>query len=312
VVSRGGATFITDFRYASQVKKEVTSMKCLITSPATKAIAKIINAGKSKVVGIEDKNLTVANLNELRKFIKAKFKPAHFIEELRLIKDQMEVKLIEKNFSILARVFKEIPEIIKPGMKETAVSAELEYRLKIAGGEGKAFDFIVASGKRSALPHGIASNKKIGKRDFITLDWGNLLGGYHTDNTRNFSIGKPSKKMREIFDIVQEANQKSIDAIKPGIPLANIDFAGRSYIESKGYGKFFGHGTGHGVGLDIHENPAVNKLSKMEAKEGMVFTIEPGIYLPGIGGVRIEDMVLVTKKGKKLLSKNLPPELIVL
>jgi Xaa-Pro aminopeptidase len=231
---------------------------------------------------------------------------------MRIIKDKFEIGLIEKNMRILANVFGEAGEVLSAGISESVAAAQLELRLRLNGGEGKAFDFIVASGLRSALPHGVAGKRRIGKNDFVTLDWGCLLEGYHTDNTRNFSFGKPKRKLAELHRIVLEANRKATEAVAPGVRLADIDRAARSVIEHHRYGNFFGHGTGHGVGLDIHEAPTVGLRSKGIAKEGMVFTIEPGIYLPGIGGVRIEDMVLVTKTGCKVLSRNIPQELSIL
>jgi Xaa-Pro aminopeptidase len=180
------------------------------------------------------------------------------------------------------------------------------------GGSGPSFDFIVASGARSALPHGVASDKRIGKNDIVTLDWGWTLDGYCTDNTRTFFMGRPKRKLKEIYEIVLEANLRAIDRVAPGVPLKEIDCAARGFIKKKGYGQKFGHGTGHGVGLEIHEPPTVGPRSKDVAKEGMVFTIEPGIYLPGIGGVRIEDVLVVTKKGCKVLTRRIPKELTVI
>jgi len=311
-VANGLAFFLTDFRYGSQAEKQVTSMRKIVVPDLFGKISDLLAQKKAGQIAFEDRHLTVADFKKLKKGVKAVWKPRHIAEELRLIKDDEEMKIIERNFRILARVFREIPEIIKPGVREKDVAAELEYRLRKAGADGKAFDYIVASGKRSALPHGVATNKKIGRNDFVTLDWGCTLDGYHSDNTRNFALGRPTGKMREIFDIVLEANRRAIDAVKPGALLKDIDRAARDYIKERGYEKFFGHGTGHGLGLDIHENPAVNPASNAEAQEGMVFTIEPGIYIPGLGGVRIEDVLLVTKNGCRLLSRNLPRELWIL
>ncbi len=311
VISGEKAHFLTDFRYESQAKRQV-AMKTVITFSMHNEIASILKGAKARSTGFEGKNLSVAEFESLKKKAKGRWKPTAIMDEMRLIKDEAEIRLIEKNLKILAKVFRQIPQILKAGKKERDVAAELEFALKLAGGDGKAFDFIVASGKRSALPHGVAGAKKIGKNDFITLDWGCLLEGYHTDNTRSLCTGKPSGRMKEVFDIVLEANRRAIKKVKPGIPLKEIDAAARGYINQKGYAKFFGHGTGHGVGLDIHEAPVVAPRSKMTAKEGMLFTIEPGIYIPELGGVRIEDMVLVTKTGCRLLTRNIPQELVIL
>jgi len=314
------AIFFTDFRYASQVKKQVTSMKIEIGPSLNVGIADLLTKEKIGSTGYEGDHISVSSLSALKKEVNSKrktksalrWKSTHPIEEMRIIKDKLEIGLIEKNMQILSKVFDKAGEVLSPGIRESDAAAQLELQLRLSGGEGKAFDFIIASGTRSALPHGVAGKKKIGKNDFVTLDWGCLLEGYHTDNTRNFSFGRPKQKIIELHRIVLEANRTAIEAVAPDVRLSDIDRAARSVIEKQRYGKFFGHGTGHGVGLDIHEAPTVSPRSKSVAKEGMVFTIEPGIYLPGIGGVRIEDMVLVTKTGCRLISRNIPQELVKL
>ena len=304
-VFKNSAFFFTDFRYKTQAAAQVRSMKRVIAKSLIEEVGKSIKQARVKRVGYEQARLNVSQFKQLRKGATAKWVAVKPVDELRIIKDEAEIKTMEKNFSMLAKVFASLPEVVYPGRREREVAAELHYRLAKLGGSGPSFDFIVASGTRSALPHGVASEKKIGKNDIVTLDWGWLLDGYCTDNTRTFFMGKPKPKLLEIHAIVLEANRLAIKKVAPGVPLKDIDAAARDYIRKKGYGDKFGHGTGHGVGLEIHEAPNVSPRSKDVARQGMVFTIEPGIYLPGIGGVRIEDVVVVTKKGCKVLTRRI-------
>ena len=304
-VFKKSAFFFTDFRYKTQAASQVQSMKRVIAKSLIEEIGKSIRGARVKRIGYEQERLNVSQFKQLRKTAKAKWIAVKPVDELRIIKDEAEIKTLAKNFSILAKVFSSLSEVVYPRRRESEVAAELQYRLAKLGGSGPSFDFIVASGTRSALPHGVASSKRIGKNDIVTLDWGWLLDGYCSDNTRTFFMGKPKRQLLEIHAIVLEANRLAIKKVAPGVPLKDIDAAARNHIKKKGYGDKFGHGTGHGVGLEIHEAPNVSPRSKDVAREGMVFTIEPGIYLPGIGGVRIEDVVVVTKKGCKLLTRKI-------
>jgi len=187
----------------------------------------------------------------------------------------------------------------------------MEFFMKRNGADAIGFDIIIASGKRSALPHGKASGKQIEKGDFILIDFGSGFQGYHSDQTRTLVCGNPSLEQQKIYRIVKEAHDRAIEKIRPGIPIGEVDTAAREYIRNQGYGEYFGHGTGHGIGLAVHEDPLVNSENKGLLQEGMVFTIEPGIYIPNWGGVRIEDMVLVTPHGAEVLT-YLPRELKVI
>ncbi|MEE8483165.1 MAG: Xaa-Pro peptidase family protein, partial [Nitrospinota bacterium] len=254
-VIKRSALFFTDFRYASQAAGQVTSAKREITSSLSGGVSKAICGAKAKNIGFEEHKLTAQLLRKMKRTAKGKWIPVSIVEGLRLIKDDAEIVLIEKNFGILKKVIAKVGEIIRPGKRERDIAAELEYLLRLEGAEGPAFDFIVASGKRSALPHGVASSKKIRKGEMVTLDWGAVLDGYNSDNTRNFSVGKPNAKLKKIHDIVLEANKRAIEKVRPGVALKTIDAAARDFIAKNGYGKEFGHGTGHGLGLDVHENP---------------------------------------------------------
>jgi Xaa-Pro aminopeptidase len=204
-----------------------------------------------------------------------------------------------------------ILDLIRPGVPEREVALGLEFAMKNAGADDKSFDFIVASGPRGALPHGKASDKKIQVGELVTLDFGAVYRGYHSDETVTVAVGTPDSRQKEIYSIVRDAHDKALEAVKPGISLKDLDGIARRYIEGKGYGNYFGHGLGHGVGLEVHEKPTVSFRSEQTAGEGMVFTIEPGIYIPDWGGVRIEDTVVVTQDGCRLLT-SVPKELMIL
>jgi Xaa-Pro aminopeptidase len=201
--------------------------------------------------------------------------------------------------------------MIKKGSPEKEISLEMESFMKKNGAEATGFDIIVASGTRSALPHGKASNKQIEKGDFVLIDFGSGFQGYHSDQTRTMVYGKPSSKQKKVYQIVKEAHDKSIEVVHPGVPIYEVDGAARDHIRKCGFGDYFGHGTGHGIGLSVHEDPVVNSENKGLVQEGMVFTIEPGIYIPDWGGVRIEDMIRVTSQGAELLT-YIPTDLRVI
>jgi Xaa-Pro aminopeptidase len=209
---------------------------------------------------------------------------------------------------ISARAFESILDSIRPGVSEKEVARELEISCLRFGSEMKAFDYIVASGERGAMPHGVASDKIIESGDVITIDFGSCHDGYFSDETVNLAVGEISPELKIIHEIVLNAHDLAINSIKPGIFLSEIDRIARDFISEKGYGTYFGHGLGHGVGLDVHEGPRVSPQSDACAEEGMVFTVEPGIYVPGLGGIRIEDMVVVTADGCRCLTR-LPKQL---
>jgi Xaa-Pro aminopeptidase len=225
------------------------------------------------------------------------------LDQLRIIKDVSEITLLKRAAHIAALSLRQVMPMIRQGVREIEVAAELEYRIRKNGGAGSSFPVIVASGYRGALPHGVASQKKIAAGDFVVVDYGAIYAGYASDETCTFVAGEPTRKQKKIHAIVRKAHDRAIAAIKPGASLKKIDGAARTYIERQGYKKYFNHGTGHGIGLAVHEPPRVSFLSDEKALEGMVITIEPGIYLPGWGGVRIEDTVIVTKKGGEIITE---------
>ena len=230
---------------------------------------------------------------------------------MRLIKDNHELSILKEAADIADAAFKHILDYIKPGLMELDVANELEFFMRKSGATSSSFDIIVASGWRSALPHGVASNKVIEKGDFVTMDFGALHKGYVSDITRTIAVGEPSDKLKEIYDVVLESQLRAMDQIKPGLTGIQADAIARDYITEKGYGEYFGHSLGHGIGLEVHEGPGLSYRSETKLVPGMVVTVEPGIYLPSIGGVRIEDDTLITESGNETLTHS-TKDLIIL
>ena len=233
------------------------------------------------------------------------------IEKLRMIKTDDEIRTIRRAAEIADEAFSHILTFIKPGVTELEVSNELEFFMRRLGASESSFDTIVASGKRSALPHGVATGKTIENGDMVTLDFGALYDGYVSDITRTVAVGEPTEELKKIYHIVLEAQMRACSALKPGMTGKEADAVARDYIKDHGYGEAFGHSTGHGIGLEVHEGPGLSFRSDTVLKPGMVVTVEPGIYVPGLGGVRIEDDVLITEDGCELLTSS-PKELIIL
>ncbi len=300
--------FATDFRYTEQASSQCSSYEIKeIDNKYT--IYDIINELGINKLGIEDAFITYKFANKIKQKVKnIELIPLEgLIINQRMIKDESELKLIEKAAQITDDAFDYIINDIKVGMTEEEVAIKIEYFMREKGAEGRSFDFIVASGKRSSMPHGVASDKVIEDGDFVTIDMGCKYKGYCSDFTRTFIMGKANKRQKEIYDIVLEAEKKVIQNIKPGVTGYELDKIARDIISQKGYGDNFGHGLGHGVGLEIHELPRLSfhKSSKdIKLQEGMVITDEPGIYINNFGGVRIEDLIVVTKDGCKVLSKS--------
>ena len=314
VVSSDRAFFLTDPRYEAQSAKEVKGFRVKIFKKALDALAKTVVSAKAGVLGFESSSMSFDNYSKLAKALrsKARLKPAPgLFSTLRRVKDRSEVEKIREAASLLDRGFARAMKVVKPGARERDAAFSIESFWRKRGAEGLAFDTIIATGARGALPHGKASEKLIKKGELIVVDMGVLLNGYNSDETRTFVTGAPTRKQKEVYNIVKDAQAAAIDSIRPGVSASAVDRAARGVIEKAGYGKFFGHGTGHGVGLDIHEAPGLGPTSNEVLEEGMVITVEPGIYLPGWGGVRIEDMALVTKGGSQILTGT-TRELVIL
>ena len=300
---------LTDSRYTEQAQKESPDYKILTDEPNKKnarvlAIKKIIEKNKIKKIAFESNNLSYANFKKYSdSFNSIEFLATeNIIEQIRMIKDKEEIIKMKKAAQITTESLKDVFEIIKPGVRELDIASELAYTMRKKGAQKEAFETIVVSGERSSLPHGKPSEKKIDEGEFITIDMGANYQNYNSDLTRTIIMGKENKKQKEIFSIVLEAQKAALDFLKPGVKCKEVDSVARDIIAKKGYGKFFGHGLGHGVGLDIHELPRVSFSDDTVLLPGMVVTIEPGIYLPEVGGVRIEDSVLITEAGYEILT----------
>jgi len=308
------ALFLTDFRYAVQSQKEVKNCQIIVASrQLITELPKLPVFSRNARVGIEGDFISITTLEKLKELLPTvSFKPiSQLIESLSIIKDNEEIGKIKKAVRIADKAFSEILKILKPGIKEKDVALEIEYTMRIMGAENVSFETIVASGQRSAMPHGRASDKKLRKGDFVTLDFGCLYQGYASDITRTLVLGKATERQKKIYNIVLAAQKMACRAVKPGLPCSRLDNVAREMIMKAGYGDNFGHGLGHGIGLIVHDKPVLSPQSTDVLDTGMVVTIEPGIYISNWGGVRIEDDVLVTSNGGQILSKS-PKELVEL
>lgn len=297
---------ITDFRYIEQADKETSGFKIIESMNTNTTLLDILKKEKIKKIGIESNNITLTNFRNIKNKLKEfRIVPtSNIVERLRQIKDDEEIIYIKKAMEITIKSLNSVLDIVKPDIREKDIVVELEYQMKKNGAEKSSFDLIVASGKNSSMPHAKTSEKKLKNKELILFDIGASVNGYNSDLTRVFCLGIMSRKQKGIYDIVYRARENSISKVKSNIETRVIDSASRNLIEKSGFGKNFRHGTGHGVGLAIHEMPQINLKKGEYLKEAMVTTIEPGIYIPDWGGIRIEDMVIVRKNGCELISKS--------
>ncbi|MEJ2200411.1 MAG: Xaa-Pro peptidase family protein [Desulfuromonadaceae bacterium] len=305
VLVGGETAFLTDSRYTSQARQQVVAGTIREYRNKIEAVVEFLTEKGAIRVGFEAETLAYGTVSELRE--KGDFfqwiPVTSEVKALRCQKDAAEILALERAAALNAECFNEVLADIRPGARERDIALALEFALKRRGAEEKSFEYIVASGVRGAFPHGVASDKQLAAGEMVTIDFGCRLQGYHSDETVTLALGPVSARMREIYATVLEAHDRAIDRVRPGIALKDIDAVARDFISECGFGEFFGHGTGHGLGLEVHEFPPVSFRSDEMAKEGMVFTIEPGIYIPELGGVRIEDTVLVTADGCRRLTR---------
>jgi len=313
LISPEKALFITDFRYIEQASNQCHGFEIVnFSSSIPEEVARLAKELGIQKLGFEEDYLTYSSHKVYEKEIEAELVPiSGVVEKLRLIKTDAEINILKVAADIADAAFKHILDFIRPGKTELEVSNELEFFMRRAGATSSSFNTIVASGHRSALPHGVASDKIIEAGDFVTLDYGAYYNGYVSDITRTVAVGEPDVKLKEIYDIVLEAQLRGMDGIKPGITGKEADALTRNYITEKGYGEYFGHSTGHGIGLEVHEGPSLSMKSDIILEPGMVVTCEPGIYIPGLGGVRIEDDTMITKDHNQALTHS-TKELIIL
>jgi Xaa-Pro aminopeptidase len=314
LVEEAGSVFLTDVRYDTQAHDEVKAAKVVIARKAVvSALSEFLAARRKRArawtIGIEAEHFTVAGKKGLTRLlpsgVRLKDSPA-VVERFRMVKDEDELKRIRAAVALGAKLFDRALEVIRPGVKETEVAAEMELAARRGGAEEMSFPTIIASGARSALPHGRASNQAIAPGGFVVCDFGVILSGYCSDQTRTVWVGGADgvaeDEARRAYEAVKDAQQAAIEAVRSGIAVGEVDAAARKVLRKAGLGRYFTHSTGHGVGLEIHETPRVADGQKEVLQPGMVITIEPGVYFPGKWGVRIEDMVAVTVGGCEVIT----------
>src|SRR6201996_2040593 len=312
-LGRGGASLFTDGRYTTQARAEAGGLKVVIGkgSPGGQAAAWLAER-KAKRCGFDAVNTTVAGLEAMRKVLPAGQRRSFFVPtqglvaRLREIKDADEIVKMRRAAALGCRLFEGVLTNLSAGETENEIALVMELEARRAGAEAMSFETIVASGKRSVLPHGRASAAKLPRRGFVTLDFGVLLDGYCSDMTRTVHLGKATRRERDVYDAVLMAQGAAVAAVRPGTTCEAVDEAARGLLRKAKLAKWFTHSTGHGVGLEIHEGPRIAMKQGQVLEPGMVVTIEPGVYLPGEFGVRIEDMVLVTEHGGEVLTADSP------
>ncbi|HEY1214349.1 MAG TPA: Xaa-Pro peptidase family protein [Bryobacteraceae bacterium] len=307
------AVLFTDGRYTVQAREEVESARVVIAkkkSAQTMAAAWLEQQQLTRC-GIDGTHTTIALLEHLRKAVSGRLRRSFFqplesplVAAQREIKDAAEIRRMRQAAALGARLFDHILGFLEPGITEVAVAAELEHQARLLGAEAMSFETIVASGARSALPHGRASSSRIPRKGFITLDFGVILNGYCSDMTRTVHMGRATAEEERAYAAVLEAQESAVAAAKHGVACGDVDEAARSVLKRAGLARYFTHSTGHGVGLEIHEGPRIAANQKLLLAEGMVVTIEPGVYLPGRFGIRIEDTVVINRNGCEIITPS--------
>jgi len=320
LLAKGKRFLITDSRYFLQAKKDAKDFEIIIAKgPLPQLLADLSAKLKIKKIGFESAHLTCLAHERIAEKLAAadvELTPlVDTVEDLRQIKDEAEIALIKDSVAILENAVLYFESTLKPGLSENDLASRTGYFIRAVSpalsrkggtsGARPSFEIIVASGTNSAFPHARPSDRIIRPNDIVLLDLGVSYEGYKSDLTRVFFLGKINVKQKKIYGIVKEAQRRSIKAIKPGAKISEIDGIARGFINDKGFGGRFGHSLGHGIGLEVHEGPSISSRNQAEIKPGMIFTVEPAIYLPKWGGIRIEDMVLVTKKGCEVLTDDI-------
>ncbi|MCX7982871.1 MAG: Xaa-Pro peptidase family protein [Syntrophales bacterium] len=294
-----------DGRYVTQAREELPrDVEIVLIRDVMADVASYIRKRGVSLLAVEAHALSVANFRLLRhalRRVKVK-EEKNFVAEMRVIKDEREIEAIKRAVKIAEEALRHILPLIQPGIRERDIAIELDYQMKKKGAEHVAFPTIVASGPRSAMPHAKTGSRILAEGDTLVLDFGVVEGeGYCSDETCTFLLGRDEEVIRA-YQVVKEAQKKAIEAVRPGVNASDVDRVAREFISEAGYGEFFAHGTGHGIGLEVHELPRLSPKSRECLKEGMVITVEPGIYMPGRWGIRLEDMVLVTETGGRLIT----------
>lgn len=317
VITGDYACFLTDFRYIEAAQKAVTTMDCRMYKRLSETLKDLFTQHAITRVVVEASTMPLAEVNRWQELLPdvewvGDGSLDDWLREERLIKTPREVACIRQAQALTEYGFDHIVKVIRPGLTEREIALELEFCIRKQGAERVAFDFIVVSGANSALPHGVPTDKVVETGDFVTMDFGAVVDGWHSDMTRTVAVGQASDEQRLIYDTVLHAQRAALAALCEGLSCQEGDAAARDIIAAAGYGEAFGHSTGHGVGVEIHEAPNLSpSVSEERLKAGSVVTVEPGIYLPGRFGVRIEDMALITPDGCQDLTAS-PKELLVL
>ncbi|GAE87639.1 aminopeptidase P family protein [Acetivibrio straminisolvens] len=307
VITQNDAVLVTDFRYREQARVQAPLFQIVeYNDNIYSFLNEIVKSKGIEILGFEEDYITYRKFKEFEnKFSVKELKPLEGIAEvMRMKKDQRELEIIKKAVKIADDAFNHILGFIKPGVKEVEIAAELEYFMKKQGAKGTSFETIVASGVRSALPHGVASEKVIEMGDVVTMDFGAVFEGYCSDMTRTVFVGKPKEELLKIYNTVLTAQKTALEGAVKGLKGKKIDAIAREIIYNEGFGFNFGHGLGHGVGIEIHEEPRLSPSGEIIMDDGMVVTVEPGIYVNGLGGVRIEDMIVINGNNPDVLTSS--------
>ncbi|MDR2006876.1 MAG: aminopeptidase P family protein [Acidaminococcales bacterium] len=303
LLSRGKTLLYTDFRYAEQAERQAEGFTMRVHAGDVDVFEAVgAEISGCRTIGFEEKHITVENFERMKRKITGKNWCALNLDDLRMVKDNGEISLIETAVNIADKAFARLLPKLCAGMTEIEAVAWLEFYMRQLGADGTSFNTIVASGARSSLPHGQPTEKKLAAGDFITFDFGAVYQGYCSDITRTVILGKADSRQRLIYDTVLSAQLAAISVLKPGVACKAVDEKARAIIKEAGYGECFGHGTGHSLGLAIHENPRLSQTCDVILRAGMVVTVEPGIYIPSWGGVRIEDVAVITDDGARILT----------
>lgn len=306
LITKEKAYFITDFRYTEQAAKEAIDFDIVKNKGLIyKEVARIVEEDQIKKLAFEETDISYAIYKQLDKLIAAELVAiSGLVEKIREVKSEEEIETIQKAVEITEKAYDYILGFVKTGVTEIELANKLDFYMRKLGASGVSFDTIVASGVRSAMPHGVASDKVIEEGDMVTIDFGCIYNGYVSDMTRTFAVGDPGEKLKEVYEIVYQANKKVAELTKAGMTGAEVDAIARDYITEHGYGDEFGHSTGHGIGLEVHEGPGINFRNDNQLVVNNVITNEPGIYIPGLGGVRIEDDLVITETGNRNLMQS--------
>jgi Xaa-Pro aminopeptidase len=306
LVDQSSAVLFTDGRFTTQAKEETRGIRVHIhKGPLLEAVGDHLRGRRRQRIAVSLSRLTLAGWKTLRKAAAGNLKWLAIdglVENLRAVKDADEIDRIREAARLGSQVMEEAIRLIRPGVTELDIAAEIGYRMRRKGASGESFEAIVAAGPRSALPHACPTARRIGKNELVVLDLGAILRRYCSDLTRTVHVGKASTRVRQWYHAVLEAQTAARDALKSGVTCGSIDAAARNVLQRKGLGRYFVHSTGHGIGLEIHEDPRIARDQKKLLETGNVVTLEPGVYVEGVGGIRIEDDALVTPRGSEILT----------